>query len=257
MYPYTAGGTRLAASLPLWVQEGGREKMLERMKDAAVRERARREIEGTLDGWENFILAAGFDGIQIASVPPTADQSLLGKRISEIARARKQTEWEAFFAILLETEGRAGALYHMMSEEDVKTAMRWHGVSFGTDSSALRAEGLLARGSPHPRAYGNFARLLGKYVREERALSLPEAIRRLTSFPAANLRLRGRGSLAPGFFADVVVFDPATIADRSTFEQPHQLSVGVQHVFVNGVLAKDAETWTGKLGGRVVTPDRR
>ena len=166
MYPYTAGGTGLAASLPLWVQEGGRDKMLQRLKDPDVRTRARKEIETTIDGWENLILGSTFEGIQIANVPPTADQSVLGKRITEIARERKQDPWETFFALLQETEGRAGALYHMMSEPDVTTGLQWSLVSIGTDSSALRTEGVLARGVPHPRAYGTFPRVLGKYVRD-------------------------------------------------------------------------------------------
>jgi N-acyl-D-aspartate/D-glutamate deacylase len=252
MYPYTAGGTGLAAALPLWVQEGGREKMLERLHDPAVRARARKEIESTIDGWENLILASGFEGIQIANVPQTSDQSVVGRRISEIAAARKQDEWDTFFALLLETDGRAGALYHMMSEEDVKTGLRWGSVTIGTDSSALRTEGVLARGSPHPRAYGTFPRVLGKYVREDKVLELPEAIRRMTGAPAEQFGIRERGFIRQGLFADIVVFDPATIADTATYDKPHQYPTGIQHVIVNGVPVLDPQGLTGARPGRVL-----
>jgi N-acyl-D-aspartate/D-glutamate deacylase len=252
MYPYTVGGTRLAASLPLWVQEGGREKMLERLKDPAVRARARTEIETTIDGWENFILASGFDGIQIASVPQTADQSLLGKRISEIARARQQSDWDTFFAVLQETDGRAGALYHMMSEDDVKRGLQWPQVSIGTDSSALRTEGVLGRGSPHPRAYGTFPRVLGKYVREDKVLDLGDAVRRMTSLAARQFGIQNRGLIRPEMYADLVVFDPATIRDNATFEQPHQYPNGIAHVVVNGVPVVDPRGLTGARPGRAV-----
>jgi N-acyl-D-aspartate/D-glutamate deacylase len=250
IYPYTAGGTGLAASLPLWVQEGGRAQMLERLKDPAVRARARREIETTIDGWENLILGATFDGIQIASVPSTADQSVLGKRISEIAQARHRDVWDTFFALLLETDGRVGALYHMMSEDDVKTGLRWSAVSIGSDSSALRTEGVLARGSPHPRAYGTFPRVLAKYTREEHVLDLPEAIRRMTSHPAAQFGIDRRGYVRPEMYADLVLFDPATVADTATYEKPHQYPRGIAYVIVNGVPVVDPNGLTGARPGR-------
>ena len=252
MYPYTAGGTGLAASLPLWVQEGGREKMLERLNDPAVRARARREIETTIDGWENLLLASGFDGVQIASVPQTADQELIGKRLSEIAAARKQDPWDAFFQVLVDTEGRAGALYHMMSEQDVRTGLKWSGVSIGTDSSALKTEGILARGSPHPRAFGTFPRILGKYVREEKVLGLREAVNRMTSLAAAQFGITNRGILQVGAFADLVVFDPATVRDNATFENPFQYPSGILHVIVNGVPVVDPKGLTGARPGRPV-----
>jgi N-acyl-D-aspartate/D-glutamate deacylase len=250
MYPYTAGGTGLAASLPLWVQEGGREKMIERLKDPAVRARARREIETTIDGWENLILGSTFEGIQVASVPRDADQSVIGKRISAIASERGKDPWEVFFQLLLDTGGRVGALYHMMSEEDVKTGLRWPSVSIGTDAAAIRAEGPLARGSPHPRAYGTFPRILGKYVREERTLTLPEAVRRMTSLAASQFGIAERGTLREGLFADVVVFDANTVRDTATFEKPHQYPVGIQHVIVNGVPVLNPAGLTGATPGR-------
>jgi N-acyl-D-amino-acid deacylase len=252
MYPYTAGGTSLAASLPLWVQEGGREKMLGRLEDPAVRARARREIETTIDGWENLILSAGFEGIQIASVPQTADQSVVGRRITEIAAARKQDPWDTFFSLLLETDGRAGALYHMMSEEDVRTALKWPLVTFGTDSSALRSEGVLARGSPHPRAYGTFPRVLGKYVREEQLIELGDAIRRMTGVAARQFGIRDRGLIRENALADLVIFDANTVKDNATYEDPHQYPTGILHVIVNGVPVLDPKGLTGARPGRPV-----
>jgi N-acyl-D-amino-acid deacylase len=250
MYPYTAGGTSLAASLPLWVQEGGRERMVERLKDPAVRDRARREIETTIDGWENLILGSGFDGIQISSLPPDLDQTMVGKRLTQIAKERNQDPWETFFGLLVASDGDVRALYHMMSEEDVKTGLQWHAISIGTDSSALRTEGLLARGSPHPRAYGTFPRVLGKYARDDHVIQLPEAIRRITSFAASQFGIVDRGVIAPEYCADLVIFDPTTIADTATFEQPHQYPVGILHVIVNGVPVLDPKGLTGARPGR-------
>lgn len=256
MYPYAAGGTGLAASLPLWVQEGGREKMMERLQDPAIRARARKEVETTIDGWENLILASTFDGIQVASVPRDADRSVLGKRIGELARERQQDPWDTYFQLLLDTGGRVGALYHMMSEEDVKTGLQWSSVSIGTDAAAIRAEGPLAQGSPHPRAYGTFPRILGKYVRDEQALTLPDAIRRMTSLAAAQFQIAGRGMIRDGYFADLVVFDPKTVRDVATFEQPHQYPIGIQHVVVNGVHTLSPSGLTGRRGGKALAKGR-
>ena len=253
MYPYTAGGTNLNATLPLWVQEGGREAMLTRLKNPAVRARARREIETTIDGWENLILGSTFEGIQVASVPADADQSVVGKRISEIAKERKQEVWDAYFGLIEQTGGRVGALFHMMSEEDVKTGLGWERVTIGTDSAAVRTEGLLARGAPHPRAYGTFPRVLQRYVREEHVLTLPEAIRRMTSAAAAQFRIHDRGTIEPGLFADLVVFDPSTVGDTATYERPHQYPTGLPHVIVNGVPVVLDGKVTDARPGRVLT----
>ena len=250
MYPYTAGGTGLAATLPLWVQEGGREAMIERLKDPVIRARARNEIETKIDGWENLLMAATFEGIQVASVPREFDQSIIGKRISQIAAERKADVWDVYFQLLIETGGRVGALYHMMSEADVRTGLQSSLVTIGTDSSALRTEGLLARGNPHPRAYGTFPRVLGKYVREEKIFSLHEAIHRMTGAAAAQMGIRERGRIAERFFADLVVFNPATIGDTATYEQPHQYPVGIEHVIVNGVPVVDPKGLTGARPGR-------
>jgi N-acyl-D-aspartate/D-glutamate deacylase len=252
MYPYAAGGTSLNATLPLWVQEGGRDRMIARLNDPGVRAKARREIETTIDGWENLILGSTFEGIQVASVPQDFDQSVVGKRIAEIAKARGQDPWDTYFTLIADTGGRVGALFHMMSEDDVQTGLRWRGVTIGTDSAAIRTEGLLARGAPHPRAYGTFPRVLGKYVREERLFDLPEAIRKMTSAAALQFQIRDRGLVRPGLFADLVVFDPATVADTATFEQPHQYPIGIRHVIVNGVPVLGPDGLTGARPGRVV-----
>ena len=250
MYPYAAGGTGLSATLPLWVQEGGRDKMLERLKDPAIRARARNEIETKLDGWENLLMAATFDGIQIASVPRDFDQSIVGKRIGQIAAERKANPWDVYFQLLTESGGRIGALYHMMSEEDVATGLRAPFVTIGTDSSALRSEGLLARGAPHPRSYGTFPRVLGKYVRDDRVLSLHDAVHRMTGAAAAQMGLQERGILRERYFADIVVFDPATVKDTATYEQPHQYPIGIEHVVVNGVPVVEPKGLTGARPGR-------
>jgi len=258
MYPYAAGGTGLAATLPLWVQEGGREKMLARLKDPAVRTRARAEIESKIDGWENLVLAATFEGIQVASAPPEIDQSVIGKRIAQIAAERKADPWEVYFRLLIDSGGRIGALYHMMSEEDVATGLRSSMVTIGTDSSAIRTEGVLAQGSPHPRTYGTFPRVLSKYVRDDRVLTLTDAVRRMTGAAAAQMGITDRGLIRPGMLADVVVFNPATIRDNATYERPHQYSTGIEHVIVNGVAVLDPKGLTGARPGRpVYGPARR
>ena len=252
MYPYTAGGTGLAATLPLWVQEGGREKMLERLKDPATRARAKQEIATKLDGWENLLMATTFEGIQIASVPREFDQSVLGKRISEIATERKADPWDVYFGLLIDSGGRIGALYHMMSDDDVTTGLKAPWVTIGTDSSALRAEGVLGQGSPHPRSYGTFPRVLGKYSRDEKALTLPDAVHRMTGAAAAQMGLRDRGMIREQMLADIVVFDAATIRDVATYERPHQYPIGINYIVVNGVPVLDKNGLTGARPGRPV-----
>lgn len=258
MYPYTAGGTSLAATLPLWVQEGGREKMLARLADPDVRKRARAEIETKIDGWENLLQATTFDGIQVASAPKEVDQSIIGKRITQIATERKADPWEVYFRLLIDSGGRIGALYHMMSEEDVTSGLRSSFVTIGTDSSALRATGALAQGSPHPRAYGTFPRILSKYVREDRVLTLPDAVHRMTGTAARQMGITDRGLIQPQMLADVVIFNPATVKDNATYERPHQYPTGIAHVIVNGVPVLDPKGLTGARPGRpVYGPARR
>jgi N-acyl-D-amino-acid deacylase len=252
MYPYAAGGTGLSATLPLWVQEGGREKMLERLKDPATRTKARQEIETKLDGWENLLMAATFDGIQIASVPRDFDQTIIGKRISQIAAERKADPWDVYFALLVDSGGRIGALYHMMSEEDVKTGLRAPFVTIGTDSSALRTEGVLAQGSPHPRSYGTFPRVLGKYARDEKIFALQTAVHRMTGAAAEQMGIPYRGFLRERYLADIVVFNPETVRDNATYERPHQYPTGIEYVVVNGVTVLDPKGLTGARPGRAV-----
>ncbi len=258
MYPYTAGGTGLAATLPLWVQEGGRDKMLARLADPEIRKRARSEIETKIDGWENLLLATTFDGIQIASAPPEMDQAIVGKRIAQIAAERKSDPWDVYFQLLIDSGGRIGALYHMMSEADVATGLRSGLVTIGTDSSALRREGVLSQGAPHPRAYGTFPRVLSKYVRDDKVLTLNDAVRRMTGAAAIQMGITDRGLIRAGMLADVVVFDAATIRDNATYEQPHQYPTGIGHVIVNGVPVLDPKGLTGARPGRpVYGPARR
>ena len=252
MYPYTAGGTGLAATLPLWVQEGGREQMLARLKDPAVRQRARAEIESKIDGWENLLQATTFEGIQIASAPKEIDQSIIGKRIAQIAVERKVDPWDVYFQLLIESGGRIGALYHMMSEADVATGLQSSLVTIGTDSAALRKEGVLAQGSPHPRSYGTFPRVLGKYVRDDKVMTLSEAVRRMTSAAATQMGIKDRGRIQLGMLADLVVFNPATVMDSATYDKPHQYPTGIEHVIVNGVPVLDPRGLTGARPGRPV-----
>jgi N-acyl-D-aspartate/D-glutamate deacylase len=252
MYPYTAAGTGLAACLPPWVHEGGGDKLLARLKDPATRARIRHDIETDRSGWDNLIAEAGWDGIQIAAVRPGADSSVQGKRLSEIARERGKDPWETFFALLLENRGSVFCFYHVMSEDDVRAAMRAPWTSFGTDAPAVRPEGLLARALPHPRAYGTFPRVLGRYVRDEKLLPLPEAVRKMTSLAALQLGIRERGTLKEGYFADLVAFDPVRVQDTATFERPHQFPRGIEYVVVNGVVEVEKERHTGKRAGRAL-----
>ena len=250
-YPYTAGGTNLPATLPGWAQEGGREKMLERLKNPAERAKMRRDVEANTEV-ENLLQGATFDGIQIASVPPDKDQSVVGKRLSQIAAERHQDNWETLFSILIDNDGRVSALFHMMSEDDVKDAMRYPWVSVGTDSDARRPDGPLGAGQPHPRSYGTFPRILGRYVRDEHVLPLPEAIRKMTSLAASQMKIADRGTIKEGFFADLVVFDQKTVADTATFEKPQQYPVGIETVIVNGTVTVDGGRHTGAHAGRAL-----
>jgi N-acyl-D-amino-acid deacylase len=249
-YPYTAGATSLLAVLPGWAQEGGRIQTIGRLKDAKLRARIRRDVESNTEGWENLLAGAGFEGIQIASLPVEADQKPLGRRLSEIAAERREDPWDTLFRLLIDTEGRVGALYHMMSEEDIRVAMLRGFVTVGTDAPALRPEGELGRGQPHPRAYGTFPRVLGRYVREQKVIELREAVRRMTSLAATQYNIRLRGIVRPGYYADLVVFDPARVIDRATYEKPHQYPVGIDYVIVNGVVTITPKGHTGARAGR-------
>lgn len=252
MYTYTAGATGLAASMPPWVQDGGNEAMLERLKDPAIVERIKKEMLQPGKNWENLYLHAGAQGVQLASITEPSLKPLMGKTVAEVAKLRGISPEQAVIDIVLADQGRSGAIYFLMNEDNVRrqAAIPW--VSFGSDGEASAPEGVFLKTSTHPRAYGNFARFLGKYVRDEKVVSLAEAVRRLSSLPAANLGLRDRGQLKVGMAADVVLFDPATISDHSTFSKPMQYATGVRSVFVNGVqVLQDGEP-TGAKPGRFV-----
>ena len=252
MYTYTAGATGLSASMPPWVQEGGYDAWVERLRDPATRARVAAEMRTPTDAWENLGLAAGPEGILLVGFKNPDLRPLTGRTVAEVAAERGVSPEDAMIDLVIEDGSRVEAVYFLMSEENVRRQIALPYMSFGSDAGAPAPEGVFLNTSVHPRAYGNFARLLGRYVRDEGIISLEEAVRKLTDLPATNLRLRKRGRLAPGYFADVTVFDPETIQDHATFEDPHQLSTGTHHVFVNGTaVLRDGEP-TGALPGRVV-----
>jgi len=253
MYLYTAGATGLDAAMPPWVQEGGYNQWAKRLRHPEIRERVRLEMMTATDKWESLYLAAGSpEKVLLVGFRSEKLKPLTGKSLAEVARMFGKSPEETAMDLVIEDGSRVGTVYFLMSEENVKKQIALPWVSFCSDSPSMAPEGVFLKSNPHPRAYGSFARLLGKYVRDEKIIPLEEAVRRLTSFPAENLSLKQRGRLAPGYFADVVVFDPATIQDHATYEKPHQLATGVHHVFVNGVqVLKDGEH-TGAKPGRFV-----
>jgi dihydroorotase/N-acyl-D-amino-acid deacylase len=251
-YPYIASSTTLSACIPPKYQTGGTQAYLARLRDPAQRAAMRQDIL-TMSGadFDNTWLGVkGPEGILIVSVPFPELKKYEGKNIAEIAAMQNKEPMEAMMDLVLAGEDRVGAVYFEMNEDDVRLALRHPLVAINNDSSAASPEGPLAESKTHPRAYGSFPRILGKYVRDEKLLPLEEAIRKFTSLPAQRMKLKGRGLLREGYFADVTIFDPVTVLDRATFEEPHQTSVGIEYVFVNGVLALDQGKVTGKLGGR-------
>ena len=253
MYNYPAGGTGLDACLPPWALDGGYEALYERLKDPAVREKLAAAMNTPSDEWENFYRAAGSpDRILLVGFKSEALKPLTGKSLAEVARERGRDPIETVMDLILEDRSRVSTIYFLMSEENMRKQVKKSWVSFGSDEASQAPEGVFLKSNPHPRAYGNFARLLGQYVREERVISLAEAVRRLSGLPATNLGLESRGFVKEGMFADVVVFDPKTIADRATFADPHQYAIGMKHVLVNGVpVLKDGEH-TGATPGRAL-----
>ncbi len=253
MYMYPAGATGLNASLPPWTMDGGYEALFKRLEDPVTRQKIAAEVRTPSDKWENLYLAAGSaDRVLLVGFKSEKLKPLTGKTLAEVAQMRGKDVVETIMDLILEDRSRVGTVYFLMSEENIKKELRQPWVSLGSDASSMAPEGVFLKSSTHPRAYGNFARLLGKYVREEKVISLTDAVRRLTGLPATNLALDHRGFLRTGMFADVVVFDPATIADRATFENPHQYAVGMKHVFVNGQqVLKDGEH-TGAKPGRAL-----
>ena len=253
MYTYPAGATGLNASLPPWALDGGYDELYKRLQDAATRRKIAEAVRTPTDEWENLYLNAGSpDRVLLSGFRSEKLKPLTGKTLGEVSKMRGTDPVETIMDLILEDRSRVDAIYFQMSEENIKKQIRQPWVSFGSDGASMAPEGVFLKSSTHPRAYGNFARLLGKYVREQKVISLAEAVRRLTGLPATNLGLDRRGFLRTGMFADVVVFDPQTIADRATFENPHQYSVGVKHVLVNGVqVLKDGEH-TGAKPGRAL-----
>jgi N-acyl-D-amino-acid deacylase len=253
MYTYTAAGTGLDACLPPWTEDGGYPALFKRLRDPAMREKIAAQVKTPSDEWENLYLAAGSpEKILLVGFKSEKLKPLTGKSLSEVAKMRGKDPVETIMDLIAEDESRIDTVYFVMSEENVKKEIEKPWISFGSDEASQAPQGVFLKSNPHPRAYGNFARVLGKYVREEKVISLPEAVRRLSALPATNLGLDRRGFLKEGMFADVVVFDPATISDRATFEEPHQYAVGVKHVFVNGVqVVKDGEH-TGAKPGRAL-----
>jgi N-acyl-D-amino-acid deacylase len=253
MYTYTAGATGLDAAMPPWVQDGGLEAWLKRLQDPAVRAKVIAEMRNPHPGtWENLYGAAGPDGILFLSFKNPKLKPLTGKTLAEVAKARGVSPEDAAIDLVIEDGTRVGVAYFLISEANVRRQMSLPWVSFGSDEQGDAPEGVFLLSAAHPRAYGNFARVFAKYVREDNALSTEEAVRRMTSLPADNLSLKDRGRLRPGAFADLVVFDPNTIQDHATFEKSHQLSTGVSYVIVNGKLALKDGKATGAATGKVV-----
>jgi dihydroorotase/N-acyl-D-amino-acid deacylase len=246
-YPYIAFSNSLSSPIPGWAHEGGTEKLLQRLKDPDVRKRIRKELAAT-----NRNKGVDFNGIMISSVTNPDLKQWEGKRLTEVAAAWKKDPYNTMFDFILADSARTSRVAFAMTEEDLKMGMAQHWVSFCTDANARATDGPLYEGRPHPRAYGSFPRILAKYVREDKLLSLEDAIRKMTSLPAQRVGLRERGILKPGFYADVVVFDPATVIDNATFENPHQYSEGVSLVLVNGKPVWEDGKFTGNLPGKVL-----
>ncbi len=253
MYTYIAGATGFDAAMPPWVQEGGYVEWAKRLRDPSIRARVIAEMRGAPQGWENLYQAAGStDNIIAIGFGNPALKPLTGKTLTQIAAARGTSPEDTIIDLVIEDGSRVQVAYFLMSEDNVRKQIALPWMAFGSDAEAIAPEGAFLLSNPHPRAYGTFARLLGRYVRDEKLITLPEAIRRLTSLPATNLKIEKRGRLTKGYFADVVVFDPATIADKATFAEPQQYAIGVSDVIVNGTLVLDNGEHTGKTAGRVV-----
>jgi N-acyl-D-amino-acid deacylase len=253
MYTYTAGATGLDAAMPLWVQEGGLDAWVARLKDPEMRARVIADMRNPPVGEENlYLLAGGTDRVKFIGFKDPKLKPLTGKTLAEVMAMRGTSAEDTIIDLVIEDHSRVDTVYFLMSEDNVRLGIAQPWVSFGSDAQASAPEGVFLKSSNHPRAYGNFARLLGRYVREEKVIPLEEAIRRLTRLPATNWRLHGRGCIDPGCFADVVVFDPATVSDHATFDAPQRYATGVSYVFVNGVAVLRNGEHTGATPGRVV-----
>ena len=252
MYTYTAGATGFDASMPTDVQEGGLDKWIARLKDPAIRTRVLAEMRDPSPTWENLLQRAGPKGALLLEFKNPALKPLTGKTLDEVAAMRGVSPEEAAMQLVVEDGSRVGTAYFLMSEDNVRREVALPWVSFGSDASAPAPEGVFLESNEHPRAYGNFVRVLAKYVRDENVITLQEAIRKLSALPAQNLSLKDRGMLRKGYFADVVIFDPRTVQDHATYERPHQLSTGVEEVWINGIEALRNGNATGNPSGRVV-----
>ena len=253
MYNYTAAATDLNACMPPWVQEGSYKHWVKRLKDPKIRKQVVQEMKTSANDWENFYFAAGSaKNIFLVGFKNDSLKHLTGKTLAEVAEMRNKSPEETIMDLVIEDGSTVGAVYFLMSKENVrkKIALPW--VSFGSDARSLASEGIFLKSSTHPRAYGNFARLLGKYVHQEKVIPLEEAIRKLTSLPASNLKIKKRGALKSGYYGDVVIFDPAKIQDHAAFESPHQYATGMLHVFVNGEQVLKNGEHTGAMPGMVV-----
>jgi N-acyl-D-amino-acid deacylase len=253
MYTYTAAGTGLDACFPPWTEDGGYPALFKRLRDPATREKIKTEVKIDSDKWENLYLAAGSpDKILLVGFKSEKLKPLTGKTLAEVAETRGKDPIDTAMDLVAEDESRISTVYFLMSEENVKKELAKPWIAFGSDEASQAPEGPFLKSNPHPRAYGNFVRVLGKYCRDEKVLTLPEAVRRLSALPATNLGLDHRGFLKEGMFADVVVFDAAAMTDHATFDKPHQYATGMKYVFVNGgQVLKDGEH-TGAKPGRAL-----
>ena len=253
MYNYIAGGTGLTATMPPTLQDGGFGKLRERLQDPAIRNRTKNDMNSKTDAWENFYYAVGSpDKILVVGFRQDSLKKYTGKSLAEVARLRNKSPEETAMDLIVQDSSRVECIYFLMDENNVKKQVAIPWVSFGSDEGSYEPSGVFLNSNPHPRAYGNFARLLGKYVREEKIITLQEAIRKLSKLPATNLKIKKRGELKVGNYADIVIFDPEKIQDHATFEKPHQYATGMIHVFVNGIqVLKDGEH-TGMKPGRFV-----
>src|SRR5947207_798419 len=253
VYPYVAGSTSLSACLPPWALEGGTDRMISRLKDTATRERLKKEITTDSKAWENIYLGSGGpSGILIGSVVNRDLEAWQGKRLSEIASAQNKDPLDALFDFIIADHGQTGAIFFMMSEADMNAALKSPLVSICTDSSARATDGPLAGSKSHPRGWGTYPRILGHYVRDLRLMPLELAIHKMTGLPASNVGLKQRGLIRQGYFADITIFDPKTVIDRATFEEPNQYPVGINFVIVNGQIEVDNGQRTPALAGRVL-----
>lgn len=262
VYPYIAGSTSLSACIPPWAQEGGTDKMIARLKDTRIRQQLKQEISTDPKDWENIYLGSGgASGIQISSVTNRELEKWQGKRLSEVATAENKDPLDALLDFIVADHGQTGAIFFMMNEDDMKAALKSPFVSICTDTGARATDGPLSGGRSHPRGWGSYPRILGRYVRDEKLMSLEMAIHKMTGMSAAKVGLQQRGFLRVGYFADITIFDPKTVIDRATFEQPHQYPVGINFVIVNGQVEVDNGQRTPALAGRVLRgpgfcPDR-